>query len=139
MGSSYHPPLASDETIAQIKSDLHRYHYKDNAYDCTTCHTDVQQDGYETVRVESSRCYKCHNRVDNDAWVHGPVVIGECAVCHDPHGSKDAKFLVRQGEKLCTYCHDENRVRKHATVVNSNNCTSCHNPHGGSTAIMLKQ
>jgi predicted CXXCH cytochrome family protein len=138
-GSSYCPTPVSNEIIAEKESDILRFHFKDNSYDCTTCHSDVQRNGYQTIEVESSACYECHNRVDKDKWVHGPVGIGECSVCHDPHGSKNAQFLVRQGEKLCTFCHDENRVKKHTAVVNSSNCTGCHNPHGGATTTMLRQ
>jgi predicted CXXCH cytochrome family protein len=139
MGSSYYPTYLSNEIIAEKKSDIHKYHFKDNAYDCTTCHSDAQQEGYDTVKMESNTCYECHNRVDEDEWVHGPVGIGECSVCHDPHGSKNAQFLVRKGEKLCTYCHDARRVEKHIGKVNSSNCTGCHNPHGGATTTMLRQ
>jgi predicted CXXCH cytochrome family protein len=139
MGSSYYPMLVSNEIIAEKESALHKYHFKDTAYNCATCHSNVQQDSYETVGMESTTCYECHNRVDGDEWVHGPVGIGECSVCHDPHGSKSAQFLVRQGEKLCTYCHDQKRARKHTAEVNSNNCTGCHNPHGGASTAMLRQ
>ncbi len=135
MGASYCPPPTGASIVSEKSADIYEYHFKDSAYDCAACHSGGEKNCYETSGMESNGCYKCHNRVDKDEWVHGPVGIGQCSPCHDPHGSKDAKFLLRKGDKLCTYCHEEDRVEKHEA---SKNCTSCHDPHGGADMALLK-
>ena len=136
MGASYCPTPTGAALVSQMSSDIFEYHFKDSAYDCVTCHgSNAKKDWSFTGSMESNGCYKCHNRVDKDEWVHGPVGIGQCSPCHNPHGSKDSKFLVRKGDRLCTYCHEEDRVETHGA---SDNCMSCHDPHGGADMAMLK-
>ncbi len=139
MGASYCPPPNGAAIVSEKSADIYEYHFKDTAYDCATCHdSNGTKDCFNTSGVESAGCYKCHERVDKKEWVHGPLGVGQCSPCHDPHGSKDAKFLLRKGDKLCTYCHEEDGIEKHAKNVSSNNCTSCHDPHGGASTAMLK-
>jgi predicted CXXCH cytochrome family protein len=138
-GASYSPTAIGTAIISEKESDIHNYHFKDTAYDCGTCHTDMARNGFRTSRMDSVACYKCHERLDNTEWVHGPVGVGQCAVCHDPHGSVKPMFLTRRGEGLCIYCHDAGRTMKHAESVSSRKCIACHDPHGGEDTSMLRR
>jgi predicted CXXCH cytochrome family protein len=139
MGATYCPPPTDTTVVLEKSADIFEYHFKDTDYDCTSCHASYGENNcFNTKGMESTGCYKCHERLDKTEWVHGPVGIGQCSPCHDPHGSKKRMFLLRKGDALCTYCHEEDGIKEHAETVNSNNCTSCHNPHGGANTAMLK-
>jgi len=64
-----------------------------------------------------------------------------CFSCHDPHGSANAKMLVKTGQALCLDCHDafpKTAKVKHQPVENGE-CLSCHNPHGsGFKKLLIK-
>ncbi len=138
LGASYCPPPIRNATISTKRAVIKKYHFKDTAYDCNFCHPSAMKNGYKKECVESDACYTCHNRVDNAEWVHGPIGVGQCSVCHDPHGSKNANFLRRNGKRLCMFCHDEDRMQSHATAVSSNDCMGCHDPHGGTSTALLR-
>lgn len=139
MGASNCPPPIRDAVISAKRADIYQYHFKDTAYDCNSCHPNAAKNGYKPQGMESDTCYKCHNRVDNAKWAHGPVGVGQCSVCHDPHGSRIANFLRRQGERLCTFCHDQARLQTHIAAVGSRDCMGCHDPHGGTSTALLRK
>ena len=93
-------PSRSDPIVSAKGLDIYRYHFKKNAYGCEVCHGNAQDDGYKVRTMESDACYQCHARVDDAPWTHGPVAVGQCSVCHEPHGSKNAKFLLRKNPAI---------------------------------------
>ncbi len=139
IGASNCPPPMSNPIISAKKADIHRYHFKDSAFDCDSCHPDAANKGFKAQGMESDGCYECHERVDKANWVHGPVGVGQCSVCHEPHGSKTANFLRRHGDKLCMFCHDQDRLQTHITAVKSNDCMGCHDPHAAKNTALLRK
>lgn len=107
---------------------------------CGNCYWEIQNVSSKPQGMESDVCYRCHDRVDEKRWAHGPIGVGQCMVCHDePHESGSLAALTRESDKLCFYCHDENRLQQHISRVNSRDCVSCHDPHSGEDNLLLRQ
>ena len=91
-------------------------------------------------------CETCHDQVEG--WgamksVHAPVEAAECTSCHNPHASKHASLVRREGEKICLGCHEDlaSTLRpgeSHGAVFSERACLSCHDPHASSRATLLR-
>jgi len=119
---------------------------------CTDCHnphgsfapTWGMSDGTTMLaRAEGNEepCLKCHaDKRGPFAYEHPPVRVEGCGVCHVPHGSTNAKLLVRPVVfTLCLRCHngaDSFGTRNNGIPALSNThnmldpryqkCTLCH-------------
>jgi DmsE family decaheme c-type cytochrome len=86
-------------------------------------------------------CLKCHSDKRGPfAYEHPPVRVEGCGVCHFPHGSTNAKLLVRPVTfTLCLRCHngaDSYGTRNNGITLLSQThnmldpryqrCTTCH-------------
>ncbi len=85
-------------------------------------------------------CYTCHQDYsDLPGFVHGPVSIGLCQGCHNPHSSKFANLLSRDGDDLCTFCHDtidRDNPESHKSPIDQA-CLACHSPHNSMNDVLL--
>ena len=102
---------------------------------CDDCHQSGFGQKLKAARVDLL-CQTCH--VDfavKRKYTHGPVAVGQCLACHNPHVSKNKYLLLREGEKTCTYCHEEIdrvSVTEHQ-AQEPLACGSCHSPHFSDT------
>lgn len=115
-----------------------------NAVACADCHSlHLPQDPLLSKRTQADACYACHANVKSDFLKPSahPVRQGElvCTDCHQPHGSASEGLLVRANlNETCYSCHTEKRgplVWEHAPVVED--CSICHDPHGAVHPSML--
>ena len=154
--------LDCHEEFTQILARPH-VHYPATD-DCTTCHSPHNAGNKKLLLNElSSTCTNaCHSDIGEAASAakvaHGALSIGQkCANCHNPHGSANAKLLLKLPMDLCTSCHnvdtmigadgkklqnikawlDANPVRH--GPVEAKDCTACHMPHGSGNFRMLKE
>jgi len=119
---------------------------------CTDCHNPhggfaptvgMAESTAMTVRADGNQepCLKCHaDKRGPFAYEHPPVRVEGCGVCHVPHGSTNAKLLVRPVVfTLCLRCHngaDSFGTRNNGIPALSNThnmldpryqrCTLCH-------------
>ncbi|MCB2156307.1 cytochrome c3 family protein [bacterium] len=89
-----------------------------------------------TEAVDPGGCVttECHGEVEDYAVLHGPVGGLTCDACHEVVSVEEHTFrLWREGEKLCTYCHefDTGLLPVVHYPVTAGECLGCHNPHGG--------
>ena len=109
--------------------------------ECARCHSMSQ--GGEVRDVPGGLCRSCHAGLLADKpFVHGPAAVEGCLECHHPHKSEIPGILLREGESLCTRCHEVDDLlpgEHHETVgAEIRACTKCHDPHGGVDRLFLR-
>jgi DmsE family decaheme c-type cytochrome len=112
--------------------------------DCHQPHSGVDRRQRRLTSFGETTCVKCHNDKQGPfVFEHAPLVIRDCQSCHEPHGSNNAKMLVRSTVRsLCLECHSAS-----ANILSSQtpafhdvrsprfqNCTTCHVKIHGSNA-----
>jgi DmsE family decaheme c-type cytochrome len=115
---------------------------KENAMECTDCHQ--PHSGIDVKQVRSSFysqeiCIKCHSEKQGPfVFEHAAIRLRGCQGCHEPHGSNNAKMLVRSSvTALCLECHSRTVVSRGALASQPpsfhnltspvyQNCTTCH-------------
>jgi DmsE family decaheme c-type cytochrome len=108
-----------------------------NSVACADCHSSHKPaDPMLTRHLQGEACYACHSNVKAHflkPYAH-PVRQGQvvCTDCHNPHGTSNQGLLVRSNlNETCYSCHTEKRgplLWEHAPVPED--CTICHDPHG---------
>jgi DmsE family decaheme c-type cytochrome len=129
-----------------------KHRVNEGVMNCTDCHNPhggfahttgmaVRPSMEERAEGNEEACLKCHaDKRGPFAYEHPPVRVEGCGVCHMPHGSTNAKLLVRPVVfTLCLRCHngaDSFGTRNNGITPLSNThnmldpryqrCTLCH-------------
>ena len=115
-----------------------------NTVACADCHQlHTPKDAIIEKRTQADACYACHANIKADFLKPSahPVRQGQlvCTDCHNPHGTNADKLLVRTTlNETCYSCHTEKRgplIWEHAPVAED--CSICHDPHGAVHGSML--
>jgi DmsE family decaheme c-type cytochrome len=106
---------------------------------CTDCHNPHTGMDRRQLRILSNgetACTKCHTEKKGPfVFEHAGLVIRDCQACHEPHGSVNAKMLIRSTVRgLCLECHSSSTGVLTAQppafhdlrVPRYQNCTTCH-------------
>ena len=125
----------------------------ENAMTCVDCHNphgSLKPGHLQMANANEPGCMKCHgDKRGPFTFEHAPVREEGCNTCHEPHGSSNAKMLVRQEVRfVCLECHanlpqPQPRVTASVTGVvppafhdlyspRYRNCTICHQKIHGS-------
>ena len=121
------------------------------AGECTSCH-DPHFSARSKLQKSGKGCMECHDAPSGKRIVHAPIRLGQCTGCHDPHAGVAPKQLVRNGNSLCTKCH-ENYHGVHRSAIawgtmtklppdvlrdgNDLSCLACHLPHQSANDRLL--
>ena len=122
-----------------------------NAMTCVDCHNPhgTFKPGLQRMAgANEPGCMNCHgDKRGPFAFEHAPVREEGCQSCHMPHGSQNAKMLIRQEVRLvCLECHANLPVPNTSGIVTGvvppafhdmtspryRNCTVCHQKVHGS-------
>jgi len=121
------------------------------AGECTSCH-DPHFSARSKLQKSGKGCMECHDAPSGKRIVHAPVRFGQCTGCHDPHVGVAPKQLVRNGNSLCTKCHENFHVAHRSSIArgtmtklppdvlrdgNDLSCLACHLPHQSSNDRLL--
>lgn len=130
-----------------------KHRVAENAMTCVDCHNphgSLKPGHIQMANANEPGCMKCHvDKRGPFTFEHAPVREEGCNTCHEPHGSTNAKMLVRQEVRLvCLECHanlpsPQPRVSANVTGVvppafhdlfspRYRNCTVCHQKIHGS-------
>ena len=128
-----------------------KHRVPENAMTCVDCHNPHGSFKPGLMRLTSANepgCFKCHgDKRGPFTFEHAPVREEGCQSCHMPHGSANAKMLIRQEVRLvCLECHANLPVPNTTGVVTGvvppafhdltsprfRNCTICHQKIHGS-------
>lgn len=110
--------------------------------DCHNPHGGIGPGLLKTASVNEA-CYQCHTEKRGPNLFEHPPVRENCANCHEPHGSNNARLLVKRLPYLCQECHS---IRQHpGTLYDGSDldnpairqmrgkaCTNCHSMIHGS-------
>jgi len=115
---------------------------KEGAMECTDCHqphSGIDRRLLRTNLTSEQMCTKCHTENQGPfVFEHPAIRLRGCQGCHEPHGSNNAKLLVRSTmTSLCLECHARTPLNKSVLTsqppsfhnLNSptyRNCTTCH-------------
>ena len=116
--------------------------------DCHNPHGDFKPGLMQTSNANGPGCYQCHgDKRGPFTFEHAPVRQEGCQICHSPHGSANAKMLIRQEVRfVCLECHANLPGINSKAPVNGvvppafhdltspryQNCTVCHQKIHGS-------
>jgi len=131
------------------------YHHPvlENAMDCTDCHTPHSEERRPMQQLtfgSEQSCISCHSDKGGPfVFEHVPVRVNNCQTCHEPHGSTNARMLIRNEVHLmCLECHSMTPgvlTSQPPAFHNINSprfreCTTCHREIHGSNAdrVFLK-
>jgi DmsE family decaheme c-type cytochrome len=122
-----------------------------NAMTCVDCHNPhgTFKPGLQRMaNANEPGCLNCHgDKRGPFVFEHAPVREEGCQSCHMPHGSQNAKMLIRQEVRLvCLECHANLPVPNTSGIVTGvvppafhdmtspryRNCTVCHQKVHGS-------
>ncbi len=75
--------------------------------DCHNPHGSFKPGLMQMASANEPGCYQCHgDKRGPFTFEHAPVREEGCQSCHEPHGSQNAKMLIRQEVRLvCLECH----------------------------------
>ena len=77
---------------------------------CNTCHSN-STDIFARAQVRGDICLDCHSNIPTEhAVMHGPVAKDLGSFCHAAHQSVNEHLLKTPVPKVCTQCHDLQRV-----------------------------
>jgi predicted CXXCH cytochrome family protein len=109
---------------------------------CDDCHSGDKSVGGGLIAPKQELCFVCHKDfIPQQVNVHGPVAVGDCLACHLPHSSPNKSLLVESPEKICTICHQEQRLAAamhQRFIAKEIGCGECHDPHFGEARYFLK-
>jgi DmsE family decaheme c-type cytochrome len=102
----------------------------------------------EQAETNDEPCFKCHvEKRGPFVYEHGSVRVEGCGICHSPHGSMNARLLLRPVVfTLCLECHngggsgtrgqgvDLQSARHNLLDPKFQKCTTCHVQIHGSNA-----
>jgi DmsE family decaheme c-type cytochrome len=132
-----------------------KHRIPENAMTCVDCHNPHGTFKPALMRMANANepgCFNCHSDKRGPfAFEHAPVREEGCQSCHLPHGSANAKMLIRQEVRLvCLECHANLPLPNTSGVASSvvtgvvppafhdmtspryRNCTVCHQKVHGS-------
>jgi DmsE family decaheme c-type cytochrome len=147
------------EVRAQFEMPV-KHRVNEGFMQCSDCHNPhgtfapTWRNGLRPAMVEQGKgneeaCIKCHSDKRGPfAFEHPPVHIEGCETCHNPHGSMNARLLIRpQLFTMCLECHNGAGTfgREGTGVIAQSgthnmfdpkfkNCTACHVRIHGSNA-----
>jgi len=128
-----------------------KHRIPENAMTCVDCHNPHGSFKPGLMRMANANepgCFNCHSDKRGPfTFEHAPVREEGCQSCHMPHGSANAKMLIRQEVRLvCLECHANLPVPNTTGIVTGvvppafhdltspryRNCTICHQKIHGS-------
>lgn len=128
-----------------------KHRIPENAMTCVDCHNPHGSFKPGLMRMANANepgCFNCHSDKRGPfTFEHAPVREEGCQSCHVPHGSANAKMLIRQEVRLvCLECHANLPVPNTTGIVTGvvppafhdltspryRNCTICHQKIHGS-------
>jgi len=128
-----------------------KHRVPENAMTCVDCHNPHGSFKPGLMRMANANepgCFNCHSDKRGPfTFEHAPVREEGCQSCHMPHGSANAKMLIRQEVRLvCLECHANLPVPNTTGIVTGvvppafhdltspryRNCTICHQKIHGS-------
>jgi DmsE family decaheme c-type cytochrome len=128
-----------------------KHRVPENAMTCVDCHNPhgTFKPGLQRLaHANEPNCMSCHaDKRGPFAFEHAPVRQEGCQSCHEPHGSQNAKMLIRQEVRfVCLECHANLPTPNTSGIVNGvvppafhdltspryRNCTICHQKIHGS-------
>jgi len=128
-----------------------KHRVPENAMTCVDCHNPHGTFKPGLMRMANANepgCFNCHSDKRGPfTFEHAPVREEGCQSCHMPHGSANAKMLIRQEVRLvCLECHANLPVPNTSGIVTGvvppafhdltspryRNCTICHQKIHGS-------
>jgi DmsE family decaheme c-type cytochrome len=128
-----------------------KHRVPENAMTCVDCHNPHGTFKPGLMRMANANepgCFNCHSDKRGPfTFEHAPVREEGCQSCHMPHGSANAKMLIRQEVRLvCLECHANLPVPNTTGIVTGvvppafhdltspryRNCTICHQKIHGS-------
>ncbi len=133
--------LADSRTYARRKvSTIASEHTNWTREDCALCH---QRDlGNIVVDDVDQVCLSCHGDVldtPRGRPLHEAVKTGHCTTCHEPHHSVRPALIRPTAEKICTDCHDPQKLpRPQHPVVVRGDCLMCHRGHSAERPSLLR-
>jgi predicted CXXCH cytochrome family protein len=118
---------------------------------CDSCHTSHSSQHAKLLVAPAGKelCLTCHAEMKTQLgqvkFVH-KAMEQDCAKCHDAHASDYAMQTHAAPDKLCTNCHEHEKIKKdaneakhkHSVVMADKSCLNCHNSHGGNLAKLMK-
>src|SRR6516225_2266506 len=120
--------------------------------DCHNPHGSFLAWQIRTVSANETNCYQCHSDLRGPfTFEHAPVKFQGCGTCHQPHGSTNARMLIRYNvRQLCLECHANLTLASNLGGVppafhdlrspRFQNCTICHQKiHGSSVDSIFER
>ena len=105
----------------------------EGAMNCTDCHNTHGTSNRATLRQSGwETCTQCHvEKRGPFVFEHSAVKVEGCTACHTPHGSVNARLLVRRETRfLCLQCHVDpfaaNVPHGRLSFQTRGDCTRCH-------------
>ncbi|HLV01108.1 MAG TPA: DmsE family decaheme c-type cytochrome [Acidobacteriota bacterium] len=126
-------------TRADFRKPFH-HPVLEGGMECIDCHNPHMDEGRDSMLRRTvgpgNGCVDCHAEVKGPfVFEHAPVKASDCTSCHRPHGSFNAKMLVRhQVHQLCLECHSlsadlfalQPPAFHDIRSPRFQNCTTCH-------------
>ncbi len=90
-------------------------------------------EGASCVTAECHTSYALANRI------HQTLADGTCDSCHTADAGDHTYPLKRQGNELCTWCHQVSGTHEHQhpAIDEPPGCLNCHDPHAGAAKFRL--
>lgn len=127
--------LKCHSEVLTFESGIHSGIENANCIDCHNPHG-----GDNTAYLKNGTCINCHDGFSKMYnFVHGPVASGNCSMCHESHTSSKESLLLRTGQELCTFCHEQTQIinNEYHEGIDDIACIECHNAHGGQDRFLF--
>lgn len=82
---------------------------------------------------------ECHADYTRASHIHSPVAQQACLACHQPDAGAHTYPLLREGNALCTFCHNVSGTQPVQHQALDSGCLTCHSPHTSSTKYLLNR